>query len=479
MTMTNPQTQFDILDALAREIERVQTGQAVTTTGQAISAAEVRAHLRRYDFAAPVPLDDLFADVARMLREWNVQMNHPRYLGLFNPNTTLASVVADALVAVYNPQLAAWSHAPAANEMERHVLQFIGRKLGFPEENFAAHFTSGGSEANLTAALLALAKRFPAYLQKGLIGLGTQPTVYVSEYAHNSFDKIVKHVGLGTDALRIIPTNDGLQLDPEALRRQLEADVQQGCTPCMVVGTAGTTSAGVIDPLPGLADLCGRYGCWFHVDAAWGGAIALSDKWKGLVAGIERADSVTIDAHKWFFVPFGAGMFFCRHRDVAGEAFRVRADYMPKPQEDTYDPYHTTLQWTRRFMGLKLFMTLAEGGGEAFGALLDGQMELARHFRAQLRNGGWQLLNPTELPVFCFTHPAVARGQVSPDRVLQRLYAEGNLWISAVTLKGGQKAFRACLTNYNTTAEDLDFVLAELHRTIEQMDNGQLKMKNG
>jgi glutamate/tyrosine decarboxylase-like PLP-dependent enzyme len=109
-------------------------------------------------------------------------------------------------------------------------------KLGFPDENFAAHFTSGGSEANLTAALLALARRFPAYLQKGLVGLGTQPTAYVSEYAHNSFDKIVKHVGLGTDALRIIPTNDALQMDPEALRRQLEADVQQGCTPFMVVG---------------------------------------------------------------------------------------------------------------------------------------------------------------------------------------------------------------------------------------------------
>lgn len=471
MTMlnTHPETQSDLLDALAREIERVLAGQAVTTTGKAVRAAEVRAHLRRYDFTAPVPLGELFDDVARMLREWNVQMNHPRYLGLFNPNPTLASVVADALVAVYNPQLAAWSHAPAANEMERHVLQFIGRKLGFPDENFAAHFTSGGSEANLTAALLALARRFPAYLQKGLVGLGTQPTVYVSEYAHNSFDKIAKHVGLGTDALRIIPTNDALQMDPEVLRRQLAADRENACTPFLVVGTAGTTSAGVIDPLPDLYGLCRQYGCWFHVDAAWGGAIVLSEKWKGLVTGIERADSVTIDAHKWFFVPFGAGMFFCRHRDVAGEAFRVRADYMPKPHEDTYDPYHTTLQWTRRFMGLKLFMTLAEKGEAGFGALLDGQMELARYFRKQLRDGGWQLLNPTALPVFCFTHPALAQRHMTPDGVLQRLYAEGNLWISAVTLKGGQKAFRACLTNYNTTAEDLDFVLSELNRIIRGM----------
>jgi glutamate/tyrosine decarboxylase-like PLP-dependent enzyme len=117
-------------------------------------------------------------------------------------------------------------------------------------------------------------------------------------------------------------------------------------------------------------------------------------------------------------------------------------------------------------MGLKLFMTLAERGEEGFGALLDGQMALARHFRERLRDGGWQLLNPTEMPVFCFTHPALAHGPVTPNGVLQRLYAEGNLWISTVTLKGGQEAFRACLTNYNTTAEDLDFVLSELSRLI-------------
>jgi glutamate/tyrosine decarboxylase-like PLP-dependent enzyme len=404
-----------------------------------------------------------------MLREWNVQMNHPRYLGLFNPNTTLASVVADALVALYNPQLAAWSHAAAANETERHVLGYIGKRLGFPDENFATHFTSGGSEANLTAALLALAKRFPDYLQKGLVGLGTQPVMYVSEYAHNSFDKIVKHVGLGTDALRIIPTDDRLQMDVSALYRQMKADLRGGCTPFMVVGTAGTTSAGIVDPLPELAELCWESGVWFHVDGAWGGAIVLSEKWKGLVTGIERADSVTIDAHKWFFVPFGAGMFFCRHRDVTEKTFRVRADYMPKPHEDTYDPYHTSLQWTRRFMGLKLFMTLAEKGEAGFGQLLDEQMELGQYFRQRLADSGWKLVNPTELPVFCFTHPTLEEGRITPDRILQRLYAEGNIWISAVTLKGGQKAFRACLTNYNTTAGDLDLVVTELDRLVTQM----------
>jgi glutamate/tyrosine decarboxylase-like PLP-dependent enzyme len=119
-------------------------------------------------------------------------------------------------------------------------------------------------------------------------------------------------------------------------------------------------------------------------------------------------------------------------------------------------------------MGLKLFMTLAEQGGEGFGTLLDEQMALGRYFRERLAGNGWQLLNPTELPVFCFTHPALA-GSGAHDRVLQRLYAEAQLWISAVTLKGGQKAFRACLTNSNTTAADLDFVLAELNRITAEV----------
>jgi glutamate/tyrosine decarboxylase-like PLP-dependent enzyme len=162
-------------------------------------------------------------------------------------------------------------------------------------------------------------------------------------------------------------------------------------------------------------------------------------------------------------------MFFCRHKDAAESTFSVRADYMPKPQDDTYDPYHTSLQWTRRFMGLKLFMTLAETGEEGFSRLLDDQMELGTYFRELLTRNGWKLVNPTQLPVFCFTHPLIEGGAVTTDQVLKTLYAKGTLWISAVTLKNGQKAFRACLTNFNTGRGDLDFIVAELNRIISAL----------
>jgi glutamate/tyrosine decarboxylase-like PLP-dependent enzyme len=395
-------------------------------------------------------------------------MTHPRYFGLFNPATTLISVIADTLVALYNPQLAAWSHAPAANEMERHTLHYIASKIGFPSEGLLANFTSGGSEANFTAMLAALAYQFPQYLSQGLLNLGTQPVFYVSEFAHNSFDKICKNVGIGLQSMRVIAVNDSLQMDTEGLQQQIEKDKQNGCTPFMIVGTAGTTSAGIIDPLEELASISKANNIWYHVDAAWAGAIIFSASLKPLVRGIEKANSVTMDAHKWFSVPFGAGMFFCRHIQVMLDAFSVRADYMPKSQSDTLDPYTSTIQWTRRFMGLKLFMTLAESGQPAFAQLLEEQVALGDYLRARLTRHGWIIVNETALPVICFTHPLIEKGLIAMEEILQQLYQEGKVWISAVTLKNKQKAFRACITHYKSAQVDLDFLVTELESILRQ-----------
>jgi glutamate/tyrosine decarboxylase-like PLP-dependent enzyme len=462
-----------VLQAVSQEISHIISCNVVPQVGIPVTAATVRQHLGRYTFAEPVPLEVLLADVLQMMRTWNLQMTHPRYLGLFNPATTLASVVADTLVALYNPQLAAWSHAPAANEIERHTLHYIGAKTGFSSAELAASFTSGGSEANLTAMLAALAYHFPQYLEKGLMHLGTQPVFYVSEYAHNSFDKICKNIGIGTNAMRIIPADDRLKMDVQALQAQIARDLADGCTPFMVAGTAGTTAAGVIDPLEELAELCKKHHIWFHVDAAWAGAIVFSEKLKPLLKGIEHADSVTMDAHKWFSVPFGAGMFFCRHKAVISQMFSVRADYMPKSEQDITDPYTSTLQWTRRFMGLKLFMTLAESGEENFCRLLGYQTGLGDYMRSQLRSRGWKIINPTPLPVVCFTHPAIESGEVSVAGMLQQMYQEGNLWISAISTRHNQKVFRACITNYHTSEKDIDFVVTELEKLLHQQPAGK------
>lgn len=463
----NHHTPIDaILQTLSQQIAAVTSGKVAPQVGIPVTAATLRQHLSQYTFAEPIPLEVILADVVEMMRTWNLQMTHPRYLGLFCPATTLASVVAETLVALYNPQLAAWSHAPAANEIERHTLQYIGSKIGFPSAELAASFTSGGSEANLTAMLAALAYHFPQYLEKGLMQLGTQPVFYVSEYAHNSFDKICKNVGIGTDAMRVIPADDQLKMDVQVLQAQIAKDLAEQCTPFMVVGTAGTTAAGIIDPLETLAELCKQQHIWFHVDAAWAGAISFSEKLKPLLKGIELADSVTMDAHKWFFVSFGAGMFFCRHKSVISHMFSVRADYMPKSEQDITDPYTSTLQWTRRFMGLKLFMTLAESGEENFRHLLDYQTGLGDYMRSQLLDRGWKIINPTPLPVVCFTHPVIENGEASVANMLQQIYQEGKLWISAISTRYNQKVFRACITNYHTSEQDIDFVVAELEKLV-------------
>lgn len=455
-----------ILQRLVAEIEAFYEHPSAVSPN--VTAETIRKHLQSFDFQQPIELNNLFEEVCQMMRHWNVQISHPRYFGLFNPAPTLSAIVAEALVAAYNPQMAAWSHAPAANEIERHTLHYVARKIGLlspqearPSEVLAANFTAGGSEANHTAVLVAMAHHFPETLEEGLLVLAKQPVFYVSELAHNSFDKIAKHVGLGLRALRAVPVDYDLKMDVEALQMMIAQDIAQGFAPFMVVGTAGVTSCGVIDPLPALAAICQKHQLWLHIDGAWGGAAAFSPTLKPFLKGIEMADSVTIDAHKWFNLTMGAGMFLTRHPQANANAFKVRADYMPVSEEDVAVPYLTTMQWSRRFIGLKMFMTMAETGEENFAKIIDHQTAMGAYFRQKITAAGWQIVNDTPLPVVNFTHPELVARGVAPDTVLEELYAEQQLWISSVTLRG-QKVFRMCITNFKTTEADVDFLVERL-----------------
>src|SRR6185295_2437077 len=206
----------------------------------------------RYDFTKSMALDDVITDVEQMMRKWHVQVTHPRYFGLFNPSVTLASVIADTLVAMYNPQLASWRTSPAANEIERHTLAWLTGKFGLPPATMAS-FTSGGAEANLSAVIVALTRAFPGYGEDGLASLSASPVIYVPRDAHDSFNKIAHMTGIGRRALRTSATDADLKMDVVHLATQVADDRRNGFAPLMVVGTAGTTAAGAIDPLPDLA----------------------------------------------------------------------------------------------------------------------------------------------------------------------------------------------------------------------------------
>lgn len=426
--------------------------------------AALRATLAaRYDFSVGIPLARLADELTAMLRKGLVHVTHPRYFGLFNPSVREAAVLGDALAALYNPQLAVWSHAPVVQELERLTLGALARCLGYDPDSMAAHFASGGAEANLAGVLCALATRCPEAATRGLRGLARDPVLYVSVESHHSFLKIARMSGLGTDAVRQVPVTPALTMDVEALEAAITADAAAGRHPVFVVATAGTTGAGVIDPLAAVADVAERHGLWFHCDAAWGGGATLSPVLRPLFAGIERADSITWDAHKWLSVPMGAGMFFTRHADAPARAFGVASTYMPPAASTiTEDPHLVTPQWSRRATGLKVFAALAELGLPGYARLVEHQAAMGEALRARLAAAGWRVVNDTVLPVVCFTHPEVDAGQITAATIRDRVYARGGAWVSTVELAAGAPVLRACITSYQTGPEDLEALVQEL-----------------
>lgn len=424
-----------------------------------VTPEEIRSYLAsRYDFSRPAPLEAIVADVEEMMRRWHVQVTHPRYFGLFNPSVTVASVVADTLVAAFNPQLATWRTSPAANEIERHTLSWLAGRFGLPGDA-VANFTSGGAEANLSAVVVALTRAFPEYGERGLRSIAGTPTIYLTGESHHSFNKIAHMTGLGRAALRTVAIDGRLRMDVGDLAKQVATDRGNGHAPFMVVGTAGTTAAGAIDPLPELAAFCRSEGLWLHVDAAWGGAAILSPRLRGYLAGIEAADSITCDAHKWFSVPMGAGMFFCRHAESVRAAFHAETSYMPDTTAGpVLDPYTSTTQWSRRFIGLKLFLALAERGESGYVEMIEHQTRMGDLLRESLKRAGWTIVNASPLPLVCFTREGVV-----PSALLKTLYERQIAWMSEVRLGNRtDPVLRACVTSYRTSESDVEQVVEQM-----------------
>lgn len=460
-----------MIEQLSHDFERLQDEVLKGSITPNVTPEEIRSHLAgRYDFKKVMPLEEVTADVEQMLRTWQVQVTHPRYFGLFNPSVTLASVVAEALVAMYNPQLANWRTSPAGNEIERHILGWLAEKFGLPA-NASKTFTSGGSEANLSAVVVALTHTFPEYGEKGLRHLPAIPAIYVTQEAHHSFNKIAHMTGLGRRALRTVATDTRLKLDIEYLKRCVAEDRKNGFAPFMVIGAGGTTAAGVIDPLSAIGRFCQEENLWFHVDAAWGGAAAISPNLKHHLEGISHADSITCDAHKWFSVPMGAGMFFCRHPDSVAQAFRAEVSYMPKKTDGSVeDPYTTSVQWSRRFIGLKLFMALAQHGELGYAEMIEHQTRMGQLLRESLIASGWNVVNSTPLPLICFT-----REGLDTTKFLSILREHQVVWMSEAQLNG-IPVLRACITSYRTTEDDIHWVVREMNLLFDQ-DVSQASLK--
>jgi glutamate/tyrosine decarboxylase-like PLP-dependent enzyme len=446
-------------DYVARRVDDGPVATRVTPTAARARIAE------RFDLNGGAPPERTLRRIEDMLRRFAVHVSHRRYFGLFNPSVLPETVAAAALVAAYNPQEAAWEHSPGALEMEKRALDLMAERIGLPRDS-SSHFTSGGQEANLTALVVALQHAFPNWRRQGVRAFSGGPTLYVSAEGHHSLVKAARVAGLGDDAVRSVPVDARHAMDADALTERIAEDRRARALPFMVVATAGTTATGAIDPLPALSAICRERGLWFHCDAAWAGAALLSPTLRSHLDGIAHADSVTWDTHKWLGAPMGAGAFFCRHAGAPRATFEVDSGYMPPPREGADDPHRTSLAWSRRAAGVPVFAAFATRGLRGYAELVDHQTQMGDTLRVLLVAAGFILANNTPLPLVCFTHPRIVRGDMSAGDVARAVVESGRAWISPVLLPDGTRVLRACITSYRTDVSDLEVLVDALTEAV-------------
>jgi glutamate/tyrosine decarboxylase-like PLP-dependent enzyme len=280
---------------------------------------------------------------------------------------------------------------------------------------------------------------------------------YTSQECHRSWVKIAHQAGIGRTAARLVATDGSGRMSSAALAAAIAADLASGCVPVLIVASAGTTNAGMIDPLEDCADLAKGHGLWLHVDAAWGGAIIASEKLRGVLQGLERADSATIDAHKWFATTMGCGMFLVRDGRAPSAVFQVSASYMPS-HEGSVDPYMNSAQWSRRFLGLRLFLSLAAAGWTGHAAHIERAVAQTAKIREGLEAQGWSIVNDSPLAVLSVVPPAAAG---SPSSVVDRVLKSGRAWVSLARFEE-RDVIRICVTHGETSDEDLSILLQAL-----------------
>jgi glutamate/tyrosine decarboxylase-like PLP-dependent enzyme len=400
------------------------------------------------------------------------------YFGLMNPTPAYMAVLAEALVAALNPQLASLARSQLAARIERETVRWIGERVGW-NRPFDGTFTSGGNEANFSALAMALATHFPQSVEDGVAAIGARPVLYTSAEAHHSLDKSAGLLGLGRKALRRIPVNANVQLDAGLLEEQITHDKAAGFSPFCVVATAGTTNSGAIDDLPALAEICRRHQLWLHLDGAYGAAAIFSDQHRNLVRGIGLADSITIDPHKWLAMPFAAGVVLTSRPQALNQAFATSTPYMPKKTGSTppLDNFQVSTQWSRRMNSLKLWLTLRVHGRQAYEELIDRQLKLAAFFANWVRSSElFELAAPQVLPIVNFrvklpgasdAGMANEARRAAHDAIVQEVTRDGSRWIST-TLVNGQSVIRMMVISYLTAHRHLEELMIALTQAAQK-----------
>jgi aromatic-L-amino-acid decarboxylase len=422
------------------------------------------------------PLDELIKD-CRAIINASRHNGHPRFFGYVASGSTPIGAFADLIASALNSNVTSWRSAPAATEVERTVLCWLGSLIGYGEDARGL-LTSGGSMANLNALFIAhRVKAKDETSRQGLWNAGQPMTVYASDQVHLSIPKAADVLGLGRDQVRLLKTDERFRLDVRALREHLVSDTDKGLRPFCIVASAGTVNTGAVDPLNEIAEVAEEFGLWLHVDGAYGAFSALDETKRPLFAGIERADSVSLDPHKWLYAPVDCGCLLFRDERCVRQVFSEgEADYIKvheQTDEESFAVWDYGIELSRRFRALKIWLMLRYYGVERVAAAISKDNALAVELAERVSAAeDFELLAPVELSICCFRYvpPAWRERLASADeemrarvgrglddlnaRIMHRVQREGRAYLSNATLRG-RYALRACITNFRTTSNDL------------------------
>ncbi|HXY40109.1 MAG TPA: aspartate aminotransferase family protein [Vicinamibacteria bacterium] len=431
-------------------------------------------------FDEPLPEEGLPAEaVLRAVREHVLPHafgnSHPRFFAFINATADPLATVADYLASAMNSNC--WGGDHAAIHVENRVIAWLAELLGMPAGTEGI-LTSGGSMANFTALATARCAVAPGVREEGFHG--TSPfAVYVSDEVHNCVDKAVDLLGIGCRQLRKVPTDASFRIRVDLLKQAIAADRKAGMRPAIVVGNAGTVNTGAVDPLDELADLCAAEGLWFHVDGAYGALASISPRLRELFKGLERADSLAADPHKWLYVPYDAGAALVREPGRMAEAFRRPAPYLvhdpDSPVKGPVSFNERGPELSRGFRALKVWMGLMRHGRLGYIRAIEHDLAMARFLAEEVkRRPGFELLAGPVLSIVAFRwRPAgLALSETELDllnrRIVNRLVGSGGFFVAPTRLKG-KTAIRAAIVNFRTSEDDLRALVAQAEAAGQEL----------
>lgn len=390
------------------------------------------------------------------------RVQNGRFFGYVLGSGEPVGAAADLLASVLNQNVTAWRSGPAAVIIEQTVVGWLAQAIGCP--GFRGHLTGGGSSANLMGLAMAREAKAPAN-EKGIVSGGV---VYASSEIHMSIPKSIALLGIGRDHLLLIPTDASFHMVPEALEARILQDKTEGRVPIAIVASAGTVSSGAVDPFLQIAEIARRHGAWFHIDGAYGALAAMADREK--FSGMELADSISLDPHKWLYQPLDCGCLLYRAPEAAQQAFSHSGDYARSLTADRIEGFvffEESVELSRRFRALKLWLSLRYHGVAAFRQSIAKDLAQARRLANTIeRESALELLAPVELSAVCFRHRGTSG--ISEEglndfnlALLKRTVARGRVYLSNASLRG-KFCLRACIVNHRTKDGDIDSVISEV-----------------